>query len=336
MTSMAPAVDVKAITALVIESLRNDVAAAVAEALRQQQEDGATARRSRSQCANGRNRAAPDACPDPRQASGHGSDKAPANGSGGKAAQRQREGQQQSPAAVGRSEKHETTTESALLAMIAELRGTIRDLRLEIAALRKHKSAKEKAAPAAQRQREMWPASNGDRDAPQRTRLAQPTTRPTYAEAALSSSRRTRVQFKAIARKEVPTTGIPLQPVAEELQRTAEKGGYGAVLPARPYRDRDLANTGMVQLAPAAPLSQWPPTLKKVLPAGKTTEDAWAAASEALATHKGLQEIAAIVNVGHPCAAPAIAGLLKLTGWSRDDLTLTGGNLSVTATSRSS
>ena len=42
MTSTAPAIDVKAITALVIESLRNDVAAAVVATLRQQQEDGAT------------------------------------------------------------------------------------------------------------------------------------------------------------------------------------------------------------------------------------------------------------------------------------------------------
>ena len=99
------------------------------------------------------------------------------------------------------------------------------------------------------------------------------------------------MQTKVIVRKEVPTTGIPLQPVAEELQRTAEKGAYGAVLPARPYRDTDLADTGMVQLAPAAPPTQWPPTLKKVLLVGKNTEDTWATASKALATHKGLWEI---------------------------------------------
>ena len=69
---------------------------------------------------------------------------------------------------------------------------------------------------------------------------------------------------------------------------------------------------------------------------GKNTEDVWGAVWEALATHKGLQEVAAIVNVGHSVAAPAIAGLLKLTGWSRDHLPLTGAHLSVTATSRSS
>ena len=198
-----------------------------------------------------------------------------------------------------------------MLATIAELRGTIRDLRSEIAALRKNESAKEKWMPAVQRQREARPASGGDRDDTQRTQLAQAPTRPTYAEAAQAGTHRTKVQTKVIARKEIPTTGIPLQSMAEELQRTAEKGGYGAVLPARPYRDRDLANTGMVQLAPATPPSQWPPALKKVLLVGKNTEDAWAAASGALTTHKGLQEIAAIVNVGHPGAAPAIEGLLK-------------------------
>ena len=139
-----------------------------------------------------------------------------------------------------------------------------------------------------------------------------------------------------VAKREPQNAGIPLQPVVEELQQTAEKGGYGAVVPARPYRDRDLADTGMTQLAPASPPVQWPSTLKKVLLVGRNTEDAWVVASEAVAANKGLHVVAAIVNVGLPGAAPAIDALLRSVGWSKEDLALTGAHLSVTATSRSS
>ena len=121
--------------------------------------------------------------------------------------------------------------------------------------------------------------------------------------------------------------------------RAPENGGERGIWrsPAcPPVRDRDLADRGMVQLAPVTPPSQWPLALKKVLLLGTNMEDAWAAALEVMTTHKGLQEIAAIVNVGHSGAVPAIVGLLKLTGWSRYDLALTGAHLSVTATSRSS
>ena len=103
-----------------------------------------------------------------------------------------------------------------------------------------------------------------------------------------------------VAKREPQNAGIPLQPVAEELQRTAEKGGYGVVRPTRLYRDCDLADTGMTQLAPASPAVQRPSTLKKVLVVGTNTEDAWAVALEALAANKGLLEVAAIVNVGRP------------------------------------
>ena len=139
-----------------------------------------------------------------------------------------------------------------------------------------------------------------------------------------------------IAKKEPHAAGIPLQPVVEELQGTAEKGGYGAVLPARPYRDRDLVDTGMMQPAPSSTPAQWPTTLKKLLVVGKATEDAWALASEALMAHKSLQEVAAIVNVGRPGAAPAIDTMLRSVGCSKEKLALTGAHLSVTATSRSS
>ena len=90
-----------------------------------------------------------------------------------------------------------------------------------------------------------------------------------------------------------------LQPVAEELQRTAKKGVYIAVLPARPYRDRDLVDTGTTQLNPGIPPAQWPALPKKVLVVGRSAEDAWAVASKALVVHQGVQEVAAIVNVGH-------------------------------------
>ena len=69
---------------------------------------------------------------------------------------------------------------------------------------------------------------------------------------------------------------------------------------------------------------------------GKATEDAWALASEALMAHKGLQEVAVIVNVGRLGATPAIDALLRSVGWSKEELALTGAHLSVTATSWSS
>ena len=40
--------------------------------------------------------------------------------------------------------------------------------------------------------------------------------------------------------------------------------------------------------------------------------------------HKSLQEVAAIVNVGRPGAAPAIDTLLRSVGWSKEELALTG------------
>ena len=276
MAFTAPTIDVKAITALVIEGLRNDVAAAAAGG-RSDSPEGQEPERKRAQPSG------------------------PATDIGARQRQGPHEREQQS----GVETTGRPTAEPGSRRVFGEARdgdrerparddsgaaGTIRDLRLEIAALRKHEPAKEKAAPAAQRQRETWPTGGGNRDAMERTRLAQPTTRPTYAEAAQASSRRTRMQTKVIAMKEVPTTGIPLQPVAVELQRTAEKGGYGVVLLARPYRDKDLTDTGMVQQAPAALPSQLPPTLKNVLLVSKSTEDAWAAASEAPTTHKGLQD----------------------------------------------
>ena len=63
------------------------------------------------------------------------------------------------------------------------------------------------------------------------------------------------------------------------------KGGYAALLPARPYRDRDLVDTGMMQLAPNVPPEQWPALPKKVPVLGRSAEDAWVVASEALAMH---------------------------------------------------
>ena len=59
-------------------------------------------------------------------------------------------------------------------------------------------------------------------------------------------------------------------------------------------------------------------------------------ASQAVAVHKGLQEVAAIVNVRRPSAMPAIHSLLKSVGWSKGELALKGAHLSVTATSGSS
>ena len=65
-------------------------------------------------------------------------------------------------------------------------------------------------------------------------------------------------------------------------------------------------------------------------------EEAWALALDMLASPPETQEVATIVNPGHPGAEPAIDGLLKLAGWSRTDLVLVAMHLSVTATSRSS
>ena len=90
----------------------------------------------------------------------------------------------------------------------------------------------------------------------------------------------------------------------------------------------------MAQLPPRTPPTQWPSAHKKVLVVGRSTEDAWAIASEALVKPAELQEVAALVHLGHPAAAPTIEGLLQLAGWSRGDLTLPGTHLSVNATSR--
>ena len=62
----------------------------------------------------------------------------------------------------------------------------------------------------------------------------------------------------------------------------------------------------------------------------------WTAASEAVAMHKGNQEVAVIVNLGHFAAVLASAGLLQLAWWSRKELALAGAHPSITATSRSS
>ena len=166
--------------------------------------------------------------------------------------------------------------------------------------------------------------------------LRKARSKPTYAETAQTVARQSRRPTKVVAKRERQAVGIPLQPIAEELQRTAEKGGYGAVLPARPYRERDLANTGMTQLPPLAPPAQWPRVHKKFLIVGRSVEDAWAVASDALTTHPGIQEVAAIVNLGHANAQPRIAGLLELAGWTKEELALPGAHLSVTATSTSS
>ena len=78
------------------------------------------------------------------------------------------------------------------------------------------------------------------------TQLAPATTKPLYAEVMQATARKARPQTKMVVQRQTPAMGIPLQPVAEELHRTAEKGGYGAVQPAPPYLDRDLVGTGMI------------------------------------------------------------------------------------------
>ena len=155
------------------------------------------------------------------------------------------------------------TTESALLATIAEIQGTIRDLRKEIAALRKTDAAKEQVGLTTKRQQELHrPGDDDARTLTQRTQLAQPLAKHSYAEAAQTPVRRTQTQTTVVAKREPRNAGQPV----------AEKGGYGAVLPARPYRDRDLVETGMTQLAPTTPPTQWPHILKKVLLLGKSME----------------------------------------------------------------
>ena len=57
------------------------------------------------------------------------------------------------------------------------------------------------------------------------------------------------------------------------------------MLPARPYRDRDVVDTGMTQIAPHVPPAHWLALPKKVLVVGQSAEDAWAAASKAVAVH---------------------------------------------------
>ena len=236
--------------------------------------------------------------------------------------------------------KKRSTAEAALLATVEDLRRTIRGLRAEIATLRKsaptQKQAKTARTESPERQRVRRPSAPSTPKKTQQTQLAQAAAKPSYATVAQGAARKTRTQTTVVAKRETWQTGTPLQPVAEELQRTAEKEGYGTVLPAHPYRDRDLVDTGMTQLALTTPPAQWPHTLKEVLLVGKSREDSWAVALEALVAHKGIQEIAAIVNLGHAHAAPAIAGLRKLPGWTREELALLGAHLSITATSRSS
>ena len=130
-----------------------------------------------------------------------------------------------------------------------------------------------------------------------------------------------------VVRRRPLAVGILLPPVVEELHRTAEKGGYGVVQPARPYWDRDLVGTGMTKLAPTLLPSQWPEAPKKILLVGRNTEEAWAVASDLLALRPETQEVAAIVNLGQPGVEPSIDGLLKLAGWSRADLALAGASV---------
>ena len=233
---MAPTVsatDVAAITAAVLEKLRQDVTAAVTQALGQRQGNGAPFRRSRSESLGDRQRR--EQPPAVRK----DTDTPPSGRSRSKGAQQQRAGSPRAqrtrgttPAEV-KAKPGTTPTESALLATIEELRGTIHDPRKEIAALR-NAGGSQQPQEAGARQKERRAREEEKKDATQRTELAQPLPQQTYASAVQTSTRRGRAHTVVIAKKEPQAAGIPLQLVPEELHRTTEKGGYGAVLPARP------------------------------------------------------------------------------------------------------
>ena len=136
MPAMVSATDVAAITAAVLEQLKKDVAAAVTQALGQHQGSSTTSRRSRSknqsgQLLQGQQQAAQRSTADPppsRSCSGGMQQR-----SGSQCLQRVLDNTPAKAVAAPSA----ATTEDALLATIAELRGTIRDPRKEITAMRK-------------------------------------------------------------------------------------------------------------------------------------------------------------------------------------------------------
>ena len=97
-----------------------------------------------------------------------------------------------SETAASQPEKGKSAAEATLLATIEELCGTIRDLRAEIAALRKatptQKATKMERAASPERRRERRPNTTGTPTATQRTQLAQATTKPSYAEVTESTA----------------------------------------------------------------------------------------------------------------------------------------------------
>ena len=133
----------------------------------------------------------------------------------------------------GQAGKKKSTAEAALLATIEELRGTIPDLRAEIAALRKpaptQKLAQTERAASSEHQRERRPSALSTPAQTQRRQLAQATTKPSYAKVTQATARKARPQTKMVVRRQPLAVGIPLQLVAEELHGTADKGGYRAV-----------------------------------------------------------------------------------------------------------
>ena len=117
----------------------------------------------------------------------------------------------------GRKEKGGQPGDSALLATIAELQATIRELRAEITALCKAGPVQERPALATGRQgsgrqpesgcRTSHQAEGGNWEATQQTQLAQ-----THTDAVKTKGARTRT--RVVTKKEVRNTGAPLQPVA--------------------------------------------------------------------------------------------------------------------------
>ena len=161
------ATDVAAITAAAFEKLRQDVTAAVTQALGQRQGNGVPSRRSRSESLGERQRQEQplavrkdtDAPP-----SGRSRSRGAQQRSGSPRAQRTRG---TTPAKV-KAKPGTATTESALLATIEELRGTIRDLRKEIAALR-NAGGSQQPQEAGARQKERRAREEEKKDATQRT-----------------------------------------------------------------------------------------------------------------------------------------------------------------------